>query len=92
MSELDILHDEDEGREGWVTHWSDLESRWGSAEEFAIRMDGLSVPGFPPAYTPAEFSTRPAPPWLVSETVPSGLTALFGPTNSGKTSLLWMRS
>lgn len=82
---LDELHEDEGSAEFFVTHWSDIEKRWGQAEEFGLRMEGVEVPGFPPAYTPAEFSTREAPPWLIPGIVPSGLTALFGPTNSGKT-------
>jgi len=86
VSDLDIIRDEDPTDEiSWVTSWNDLTERWGQAEEFAVRMEGLEVPGFPPAYTPSEFATRKAPPWLVPNIVPSGLSALFGPTNSGKT-------
>lgn len=83
--ELDLIHEEEEDGDFWVTHWSDLERQWGSAEEFALATEGLTLPGFPPAFTPEEFATREAPPWLVPDVVPSGLSALFGPTNSGKT-------
>lgn len=85
MSDLDTIREEELDGDTFVTHWSDLETRWGQAEEFALRMDGVDVPGFPPAFTPTEFSKREAPPWLIPGVVPSGLTAFFGPTNSGKT-------
>ena len=53
----------------------------GRQKRFALAMDGLEVPGFPAAYSPEEFARREAPPWLIPGIVPSGLTALFGPTS-----------
>lgn len=82
LPDLDLITDPyEEETPGWVG----LSSRWGSAQAFGLAMGGVELEGFPPAFSPEEFSQRPAPPWLVPLYIPSGLTAWYGPTNSGKT-------